>query len=79
MMLQVDRFPKPGETLSAQSMTTSAGGKVLQMQLVMQKMKYMYMTPAEQQSVSMACMQGANQAAAAASLGYPTYFLGQVM
>lgn len=28
MMLQVDRFPKPGETLSAQSMTTSAGGKV---------------------------------------------------
>ena len=24
-------------------------------------------------------MQGANQAAAAASLGYPTYFLGQVM
>lgn len=48
MMLQVDRFPKPGETLSATSMTTSAGGK------------------------------GANQAAAAASLGYPTYFLGQV-
>ena len=36
MMLQVDRFPKPGETLSAQSLTTSAGGKVLQMQLVMQ-------------------------------------------
>lgn len=28
MMLQVDRFPKPGETLSAKSMTTSAGGKV---------------------------------------------------
>ncbi|DBA71361.1 TPA: hypothetical protein ACH3X2_011170 [Trebouxia sp. C0005] len=48
MMLQVDRFPKPGETLSAKAMTTSAGGK------------------------------GANQAAAAASLGYPTYFLGQV-
>lgn len=48
MMLQVDRFPKPGETLSAKSMNTSAGGK------------------------------GANQAAAAASLGYPTYFLGQV-
>lgn len=33
MMLQVDRFPKPGETLSAKSMTTSAGGKVLQVQL----------------------------------------------
>ncbi|DBA87623.1 TPA: hypothetical protein ACH3X1_004639 [Trebouxia sp. C0004] len=48
MMLQVDRFPKPGETLSAKAMTTFAGGK------------------------------GANQAAAAASLGYPTYFLGQV-
>ncbi|KAL3140698.1 hypothetical protein ABBQ32_005254 [Trebouxia sp. C0010 RCD-2024] len=48
LMLQVDRFPKPGETLSAKSMATSAGGK------------------------------GANQAAAAASLGYPTYFLGQV-
>lgn len=29
MMLQVDRFPKPGETLSAKSMSTSAGGKVL--------------------------------------------------
>ena len=28
MMLQVDRFPKPGETLSAKAMTTSAGGKV---------------------------------------------------
>ena len=28
MMLQVDRFPKPGETLSAKSMNTSAGGKV---------------------------------------------------
>ena len=39
----------------------------------------MCMTPAKQQSVSMTCMQGANQAAAAASLGYPTYFLGQVI
>ena len=29
MMLQVERFPKPGETLSAKSMNTSAGGKVL--------------------------------------------------
>lgn len=28
MMLQVDRFPKPGETLAAKSMSTSAGGKV---------------------------------------------------
>ena len=28
MMLQVDRFPKPGETLTAKSMNTSAGGKV---------------------------------------------------
>jgi len=32
MMLQVDRFPKPGETLSAKAMTTSAGGKVKSLQ-----------------------------------------------
>ena len=47
-MLQVDRFPKPGETLSAQSMTTSAGGKVLQVQLVIS----MCMTPAKQQNLT---------------------------
>ncbi len=34
MMLQVDRFPKPGETLSAKAMTTSAGGKVKSLQSI---------------------------------------------
>lgn len=80
MMLQVDRFPKPGETLSAKSMNTSAGGKVLvadlhhtsryecDTQYCTGSLKYITGWP----------LQGANQAAAAASLGYPTYFLGQV-
>lgn len=36
-------------------------------------------SPKNQQSVTITGMQGANQAAAAASLGYPTYFLGQVI
>lgn len=46
--VEVDRLPKPGETLAAGSGYTLPGGK------------------------------GANQAACAAKLGYPTYFVGQV-
>lgn len=37
------------------------------------------MAPTKQHNINMTGMQGANQAAAAASLGYPTYFLGQVI
>lgn len=48
LVIEVDRLPKPGETLSGSSMNVYPGGK------------------------------GANQAAAAAKLGYPTHFVGQV-
>lgn len=97
MMLQVDRFPKPGETLSAKSMSTSAGGKVFRLHDVLHRGKPSGLSAYQRasniclsrnefdpvaafQAISAACsMQGANQAAAAASLGYPTYFLGQVL
>jgi hypothetical protein len=46
--VEVERLPKPGETLAAGTGYTLPGGK------------------------------GANQAACAAKLGYPTYFVGQV-
>lgn len=48
IVLQVERMPQSGETISAESLSTFPGGK------------------------------GANQAAAAARLGHPTVFLGQV-
>ncbi|GAB4813713.1 hypothetical protein N2152v2_000759 [Parachlorella kessleri] len=48
LVVEVDRLPRPGETLAADTLKVYPGGK------------------------------GANQAAAAAKLGYPTTFVGQV-
>lgn len=48
LVIEVDRLPKPGETIAGGNMSVYPGGK------------------------------GANQAAAAAKLGYPTKFVGQV-
>lgn len=48
LVMQVERIPKPGETLAASTLEFYPGGK------------------------------GANQAAAAAKLGYATYFVGQI-
>eukprot|EP00210_Caulerpa_lentillifera_P000895 g866.t1 len=48
LVLEIDKLPKPGETLPAKSFETFPGGK------------------------------GANQAAAAAKLGHPTYLIGQI-
>lgn len=62
LVLQTDRIPSAGETLSAQNLETFPGGKV------------------ERRGCDDVHLwtQGANQAAAAAKLGFPTYFLGQV-
>ena len=65
LCFQIDRVPKAGETISAKSLETFPGGKVSERSRLIH-------------SFPRVLYQGANQAAAAAKLGYPTYFIGQV-
>jgi ribokinase len=69
LVFQIVRLPKPGETMAASSLETLPGGKVS-----IQVYRF-HNAPTD---IAHVLAQGANQAAAAAKLGYPTYFVGQV-
>ena len=73
-VLDVERLPEPGETMSAKTMATFPGGKVSQMNLIQPAPNLLMFMVA----LSHLPPQGSNQAAAAGLLGHPTYMLGQV-
>ncbi|KAJ9527636.1 hypothetical protein QJQ45_025914, partial [Haematococcus lacustris] len=64
LVLPIERLPLPGETLAAASLETVPGGKASGNSSFVPHRR--------------GWTQGANQAAAAAKLGYPTFFVGQV-
>lgn len=86
LVLRVDRLPAAGETISASSMETFPGGKARRALrhyaplLAVYDSKGSAFNNKNRQEVAKCwgASQGANQAAAAARLGYPTSFYGQV-
>lgn len=92
LVLQVSRMPDAGETLEAATLDTFPGGKVLRLpqlgasptsnRIVMPCLN-LAITETDGLILKIATdpffyFQGANQAAAAARLGWPTQFVGQV-
>ena len=82
LVLQVDRLPKEGETLGAHTLDTFPGGKAWGGPQLVSRRQGTHARPTalNTQARWHVCLwQGANQAAAAARLQHPTYFIGQVM
>lgn len=74
LVCEVDRIPAPGETLAADSLNVYPGGKVGKNHHLWCCARWVGL----EGLFASYFLQGANQAAAAAKLEYPTYFVGQV-